>query len=53
MIEIAHSRAIVGELTRSHGFPQVLIRVGAAPDPESRPTPTPRRPLPDVLEIRA
>src|SRR5271166_5260431 len=53
MIEIAHSRAIVGELARSHGFPQVLIRVGAAPDPESRPTPTPRRPLPDVLEIRA
>ena len=53
MIEIAHSRAIVGELTRNNGFPQVLIRVGTAPDPKSCHSPTPRRPLPDVLKIRA
>ena len=52
MIEVTSAREIVRRLTGKHGMPQVLIRVGKAPENETSPPPTPRRPLTDVLELR-
>lgn len=52
MIEVSASRDIVRRLTGTTSYPQVLIRVGTAPDPDPPPPPTPRRPLTDVLQIR-
>jgi nitroreductase len=52
MIEIHAPREIVRRLTGKHGYPQVLIRVGKAPENETPPPGTLRRPLTDVLEIR-
>ena len=52
MIEVTPAREIVRRLTGKHGMPQVLIRVGKAPENETPPPTTPRRPLIDVLEIR-
>lgn len=52
LIELDESRAVVRSLIGDRGNPQVLIRVGIAPPMEDRATPTPRRPLDDVLEIR-
>ena len=52
MIEVTSAREIVRRLTGKHGMPQVLIRVGKAPENETPPPPTPRRPLTDVLELR-
>jgi nitroreductase len=52
MIEVTPAREIVRRLTGKHGLPQVLIRVGKAPESETPPPATPRRPLTDVLEIR-
>ncbi|HJT95477.1 MAG TPA: NAD(P)H nitroreductase [Mycobacterium sp.] len=52
MIEFHASREIVRRLTGRHAEPQLLIRVGTIPQTESPPTPTPRRPLSEVLEIR-
>ena len=54
--EVPASREIVAELIgqSSHDItPQVLIRIGLAPSIEDVPPPTPRRPVNDVLEIRA
>jgi hypothetical protein len=50
--ELEASRTILQGLTATMAFPQVLIRVGTAPDMEQIPAPTPRRPLTEVLEIR-
>ncbi len=52
--EVRASRDIVAELigVDDDTIPQVLIRVGLAPALEDVPAPTPRRPLPEVLEIR-
>jgi nitroreductase len=52
MIEIHSSREIVRRLTGRHAEPQVLIRVGRAPETSPPPVLTARRPLDDVLEIR-
>jgi hypothetical protein len=53
MIEFHASREIVRRLTnRRRAEPQLLIRVGAVPQTESPSTPTPRRPVSEVLQIR-
>jgi nitroreductase len=50
--ELEASRNIIRDLTVTKAMPQVLIRVGTAPDGEDVPPPTPRRPLVEVLEFR-
>jgi nitroreductase len=50
--EVEESRDIIADLVGRKTMPQVLIRVGVAPNVENVPPPTPRRPLSDVLEIR-
>jgi nitroreductase len=52
MIEVAAAREIVQRLTERREMPQLLIRVGKAPETETPPPATPRRPLGEVLEIR-
>jgi hypothetical protein len=52
MIERHASREIVRRLTGRIAEPQLLIRVGNIPQTESPPTPTPRRPVSEVLQIR-
>jgi hypothetical protein len=52
MIEIHSSREAVRRLIGRIAEPQVLIRVGAAPQHEWPPLPTLRRDVSDVLEIR-
>jgi len=52
MIEVEASRDIARELSGTAGLPQVLIRVGTAPQAEEIPPPTPRRAVREVLEIR-
>ncbi|HWS91867.1 MAG TPA: NAD(P)H nitroreductase [Mycobacterium sp.] len=51
MIEVSAARDIVQRLTQRSELPQLLIRVGQAPQGEQPRPPTPRRPLEDVLEI--
>ena len=51
--EVEASRDMIRDLaTGPAAVPQVLIRVGIAPEGEVAPERTPRRPLSDVLEIR-
>ena len=50
--EVEASRDVIRQLIGRKSMPQVLIRVGIAPSIEDVPTPTPRRPLREVLEIR-
>lgn len=50
MIELHASREMVRRLTGSRGEPQVLIRVGRAPEVNSETVRTPRRPLGEVLQ---
>ena len=52
MIELHASREIVRRLTQRLAEPQLLIRVGTIPQTESPPSPPPRRPVSEVLEIR-
>ena len=52
MIELDASREIVRRLTQRLAEPQLLIRVGTIPQTESPPSPTPRRPVSEVLQIR-
>ena len=52
MIEIHSSREIVRRLTGRRAEPQVLIRVGRAPEISPPPVHTPRRPLSEVLHLR-
>jgi nitroreductase len=52
MIELHASREIVRRLTGRTAEPQALIRVGTIPQTESPPSPTPRRPVSEVLQIR-
>ncbi len=50
--ELPAGREIVAELIgRTAAIPQVLIRVGQVPPLREAPTPTPRRPLDEVLQI--
>lgn len=48
LTEAAATRGIVAEIT-GRPLPQVLVRVGTAPALETTPSPTPRRPLSEVL----
>lgn len=50
--ELWASRDIVSSLIGQTTTPQILVRVGLAPAHEDPPTPTPRRPIDEVLEIR-
>jgi nitroreductase len=52
LTELSTSRHIIEELT-GRALPQVLVRVGQAPENEKVPPPTPRRPLDDVLTVNA
>jgi len=52
MIELHASREIVRRLAGRRAEPQVLIRVGRAPETSPPPVRTPRRPLSDVLHLR-
>ena len=53
MTELAPSREIIRELTGQRGLPQLLVRVGQAPEQDRADlVATPRRPLSDVLEFR-
>ena len=51
MIETHASREDIRRITGCHAEPQVLIRVGRAPQ-TTRPSPTPRRPLNEVFSVR-
>jgi hypothetical protein len=51
MIELHASREIVRRLTGRRAEPQVLIRVGRAPEASPPPVRTARRPLAEVLSI--
>jgi nitroreductase len=51
MIELHSSREIVRRLTGRRAEPQVLIRVGQAPEISPPPVLTPRRPLAEVLHF--
>jgi hypothetical protein len=50
LTELSTTRHIVEEVT-GRALPQVLVRVGRAPDGEHFPPPTPRRALADVLTV--
>lgn len=53
MTEIPQSRAIVRNLLGGRGIPQVIVRLGIAPEGTDQPPATARKPLSDVLEIRS
>ncbi|MGZ5395943.1 MAG: Acg family FMN-binding oxidoreductase [Mycobacterium sp.] len=50
--ELYPGRDIVASLIDQPTTPQVLIRVGSAPETEDKPPPTPRRPIDEVFEVR-
>ena len=50
--ELYPGRDIVASLIDQPTTPQVLIRVGSAPEIEDKPPPTPRRPIDEVFEVR-
>jgi nitroreductase len=50
--ELQPSRDIVASLIAQQTTPQVLIRIGSAPEMEDRPPATPRRPTADVLDVK-
>lgn len=51
--ELAAGQELIRDLMADHtAMPQVLVRVGVAPEDELPVHPTPRRPLSDVLRIR-
>lgn len=52
IIELRASRDIVASLIGAETTPQVLIRIGTAPEIEDRPPATPRREIAEVLEVR-
>ncbi|RMI33714.1 Acg family FMN-binding oxidoreductase [Nocardia stercoris] len=49
----AERRMLAMLLPEAGALPQVLVRIGTAPEGEEPPPPTPRRPLTDVVEFRA
>jgi nitroreductase len=51
--ELRSSRDIVATLIDQTATPQVLIRVGRAPEIEGKPPMTPRRPIGEVFEVRS
>jgi nitroreductase len=50
--ELYPGRDIIATLIDQTSTPQVLIRVGSAPEIEDKPPPTPRRPIDEVFEVR-
>ncbi|NOQ00083.1 MULTISPECIES: Acg family FMN-binding oxidoreductase [Mycolicibacterium] len=50
--ETESSRQVLRELIGTTAMPQVLVRIGAAPQGETAPPATPRRPITDILEFR-
>ncbi|WP_062987832.1 Acg family FMN-binding oxidoreductase [Nocardia anaemiae] len=50
--EMPSARMVIAGMLPHPGTPQVVIRVGTAPDDEPETPPTPRRPLADILTIR-
>jgi nitroreductase len=51
LTELSSTRHLVENVT-GRALPQVLVRIGYAPESEHFPPPTPRRPLADVLKIK-
>ncbi|WP_327117448.1 NAD(P)H nitroreductase [Nocardia sp. NBC_01730] len=51
LTEVPRSRAVVRELTGQTRLPQVLIRVGTAPESTQNGPATPRRPLAEILDM--
>ena len=51
LTELSTSRHLVEAVT-GRPLPQVLVRIGCAPEGEHFPPPTPRRPLADVLTVK-
>jgi nitroreductase len=51
LTELSVSRHLVEDVT-GRPLPQVLVRIGCAPQGEHSPPPTPRRPLADVLTVK-
>ncbi|WP_327098133.1 hypothetical protein OIE68_04520 [Nocardia vinacea] len=50
--ELAASRSVITDLIPHRDFPQVIVRIGIAPE-DTASAPTPRRPLDEVLEVRS
>jgi nitroreductase len=51
--ELYAGRDVVASLIGQSTTPQLLIRVGSAPEIQDKPPPTPRRPIDDVFEVRS
>ncbi|MFI6773087.1 Acg family FMN-binding oxidoreductase [Nocardia sp. NPDC050412] len=50
--EMPSARKIIAGMLAHPGIPQVMIRVGTAPDDEPETPPAPRRPLTDILTMQ-
>ncbi|MGO4443375.1 NAD(P)H nitroreductase [Mycobacterium sp. 2YAF39] len=50
--ELWPGRNVVASLIGQTTNPQLLIRIGSAPEIEEKPPPTPRRPIDEVFEVR-
>jgi hypothetical protein len=53
LTELEETRDLIRSLMDHDAVPQVLVRVGVVPVTEKAPKPTPRRPLSEVLRLRA
>jgi nitroreductase len=53
LTEVSVTRDLIQSLMDHDAVPQVLVRVGVVPVTEKAPRPTPRRPLSEVLRLRA
>ncbi|BBX45868.1 FMN-binding protein Acg [Mycobacterium cookii] len=53
LTELDETRKLLQSLTRPEASPQILVRMGVVPVTEKAPQPTPRRPLSEVLRLRA
>ncbi|MEU7143936.1 hypothetical protein ABZ942_31145 [Nocardia sp. NPDC046473] len=50
--ELATTRSVLAELITQPGVPQIVLRIGVAPDEDTDLAPTPRRPLSEVFDFR-
>jgi nitroreductase len=53
LTELEDTRDLLRSLMDHDAVPQILVRVGVVPITEKAPRPTPRRPLSEVLRLRA
>jgi nitroreductase len=53
LTELEDTRDLLRSLMDHDAIPQILVRVGVVPVTEKAPRPTPRRPLSEVLRLRA